>query len=118
MEMKRELASSFDKDSVVPDGLFVANVNGENVVVALELEMHAKSHKRYKNIFKEYTYRDAITHIFYVVKDISITKPIMKVWVERDSRISRYCKQKLIACVYDELINDFQFAKIYFANGQ
>jgi hypothetical protein len=63
--MKKELAR--DSDKVVPDGLFVTKVFGKDAVVALELELHPKSHRRYRQIFKDYTYRtSSFCHTFSV----------------------------------------------------
>jgi hypothetical protein len=46
--MKKELSRNSDK--VVPDGLFVTKVFEKDSVVALELELHPKSHERYQKV--------------------------------------------------------------------
>src|SRR5690606_14962840 len=80
VEMKRELSRNSDK--VVPDGLFVTKIFGKEAVVAFEVELHPKSHRRYRQIFKDYSYRSAISHVFYVARTKEFKKPIFSSWVE------------------------------------
>src|SRR5690606_16664406 len=87
------------------------------VVVALELELYPKSHKRYRNIFLDYSYRSAIHCIFYVVKSESIMKPVALSWMDMRGNLRHKSDQRLLLCVLDEILNCPEQAKIYHSNG-
>jgi hypothetical protein len=105
-ELKRNLAYS-QRDGLVPDGIFTADIFGEPKVIAFELELSAKSHLRYKNIFLEYGRMDAIGVIWYVVRNASITKPILKQWTTLKSKA-----QTILLTDYSDLIRNGPLAEI------
>jgi len=106
-EMKRNVSSYNRQDRIIPDGVFVAELNCETHVIALELELHAKSHARYRSLFIDYTFKDAISLIWYVVKDESIIKPILKEWRGVEAEGKRWNHpQKIIFCIYNDLVKN------------
>jgi len=112
-EMKRNVLVYNRQDRIIPDGVFVAELNGETHIIALELELHAKSHARYRNLFIDYTFKDAISLIWYVVKDESIIKPILKEWRGIEAEGKRWNHpQKIIFCIYNDLVKNKLDAKI------
>lgn len=117
-ELKRNLSHYKQGRALVPDGIFVAEVSEKNQVVSFELELTPKSHARYKNIFTEYCHMDGIGVIWYVVKDISITKPILKQWlsVKANSRIKP--QQALLFTKFDDLICNGRNAEVIDESGQ
>jgi len=107
-ELKQNI-SSFKKGrakdrAVVPDGLFMATFLGQAAVVALELELHTKSHKRYRNLFYDYAYMDAIGVILYVVKNASISVPIIKQWHVIRQKYKFKSSQTLLILELNDLI--------------
>jgi hypothetical protein len=111
-EMKRNINPYYSNSSVIPDGLFIVEIGGEPQVVSLELELSAKSHKRYRSLFIDYTYKSAISHVWYVAKDESIITPILKQWREvmNNERLNE--GQKIIFSHFDDLISEKHNAKI------
>lgn len=115
-EMKRNITPYYSNSSVIPDGLFIADICGEPQVVSLEFELSAKSHKRYRSLFIDYTYKSAISHVWYVVKDESIITPILKQWQEVMSNKRLNEGQKIIFTYFDDLISEKHDAKIFDEN--
>ena len=113
-EMKRSL--NYKHDGIVPDGLFVSEIVGEGKVVAVELEFTAKSHKRYRNLFLDYSAISAVEVIWYIVKDASITKPLLKLWhVVKQRRGAKHTQQLLISH-FDDLLQRKSEAEIFDEN--
>jgi hypothetical protein len=112
MEMKRELGCKKGSDAIVPDGLFVAEIFKQPAVIALELELHAKSHARYKNIFEDYFYRSAINYVFYIVANDSIKRPILKCWNAIQRKYHKNVEQKLLIANFDEVLKNKHSAMI------
>lgn len=117
MDMKRELGRNEISDGIVPDGLFLTQIFNKEDVVALELELHPKSHKRYRSIFHDYAYKNAISHIFYVVQDKSILKPIASSWVKFKKYLRFPSEQKLLICVLGELLECPDECLVYVPSG-
>lgn len=92
----------YHRGGIVPDGIFTSDVFNQAQVVAFELELSPKSHLRYKKIFQEYRRLDAIGVIWYVLRDKSIAKPIIKQW---QSRINKTTQTLLFAQLDDLLTN-------------
>ncbi len=112
-EMKRNVSAYNREDKIIPDGIFVADMMGRSHIVALELELHAKSHARYRNLFIDYTFKDAISLIWYVVKDVSIIKPILKQWHGVKAEKDRWNHpQEIIFCEFNDLIENKLSAQI------
>ena len=85
MEMKRQINYRLDEKKTflqVPDGLFTAKAHGRELdqVVALEVELHAKNHQRYRKIITEYLAKDSIKYVWYFVKSVGIAKTIHDQW--------------------------------------
>lgn len=112
-EMKRNVSVYNREDKIIPDGIFVAEMLGRSHIVAIELELHAKSHARYRNLFIDYTFKDAISLIWYVVKDVSIVKPILKQWHGVKAEKDRWNHpQEIIFCELNDLIENKLSAQI------
>ena len=112
-EMKRTL-SYYDKDSrVIPDGVFVASAFGGEMVISLELELHTKAYQRYRNLFYDYCHMDAISLIWYVVKDETIIRPVLKIWHEVMKHERVKPPQKIIFTLSDDLLANRHEAQIY-----
>ncbi|MCB0411485.1 MAG: replication-relaxation family protein [Bdellovibrionales bacterium] len=116
IELKRKLPTSSLSTYKVPDGLFIAEIESQKSVVALELELHPKAHRKYDEIFKEYHYRPAISHLLYIVRHSSIMKPLTTCWQRSRQISSRPRRQYLIFALLDDIKNDLQSSKIYFPN--
>lgn len=117
IELKRELPHTDFSNTVVPDGLFLATINGEESVVALELELHAKSHARYRSIFNDYVFRPAVSHILYVVKEAKIIKPVAQSFMKNRMNHKLKSTQKLFFILLEELETNLLTAKICFPAG-
>lgn len=117
MQMKSQLALTGEFDSTVPDGVFSVEVFQKPARVALELELHAKAHQRYKKVFYDYKFHREVTHIFYVVKHTSVLKPVFRVWGNRVLREGKFCNQRLFAAVFRDLLEHGGEAEIYWPNG-
>lgn len=113
-ELKR--LATLDNQAFIPDGVFTANVLGKDLVVSFELELYAKSHKRYRKLLQEYYYKDSIGMIWYVVKDVSIIKPVLLQWQALKANKFRKPSQELIFSVYDDILKHKNKAKIIFEN--
>ncbi|HWU44598.1 MAG TPA: hypothetical protein VN132_14200, partial [Bdellovibrio sp.] len=63
----------------VPDGLMgFETPHGNKVSYAIELELTAKSQKRYREIFKQYEKRNQLRAYWYVVRKQTIGSQILK----------------------------------------
>ena len=109
-ELKRLAIQS--NQSFIPDGIFLAKVDNKDQVVAIELELHAKSHKRYRRLLAEYFYKDSIGVIWYVVKDVSIIKPILMQWQAVQAKKYGKPTQKIFFSIFDDIIKNKIDSKI------
>jgi hypothetical protein len=85
MEMKRKLNFRPDEQKPflqVPDGLFMVKVRGKDLAqsVAMEVELHAKNHARYRKIIGHYLDKRSIKYVWYFVKSFGIAKTIHEQW--------------------------------------
>lgn len=82
MELKKRINWKLDerkKDNLqVPDGIFTARspVQKNTLVVALEVELHAKNHRRYRRIVSQYLAKKSLSYVWYFVKSESIARTI------------------------------------------
>lgn len=66
------------KERLIPDGVLIEPIKGEEVKIAIELELTRKSEARYKFIFREY--RDLhFDHVWYFVKSFKDMDAIVKI---------------------------------------
>ena len=104
-ELVRQSADTYAQ-ALIPDGIFVSDVFGATSVVALELELHAKSHIRYRKLFFDYSFMSAIGCIWYVLKEDSSANPITKQWIAHKKRMLRRYNQRLLISRFDDLISN------------
>jgi hypothetical protein len=84
MEMKKQLhwkLQAAEKSSQqIPDGLFTAKARNLELdqIVAMEVELHAKNHARYRNIVDHYLSKDSVNFVWYFVKSKGIADTILK----------------------------------------
>ena len=66
----------------IPDGIFVAeeNATSEPKVVALEIELNAKNHQRYRLIIDHYQSIGSISYVWYFVSSEAIARTIHGQW--------------------------------------
>jgi len=67
----------------IPDGLFTVQTKKGFKIVALEVELVAKSKKRYRKIVDEYAHKNAIDYVWYVVLAPRIGALINEIATER-----------------------------------
>lgn len=93
----------------IPDAIFVANKNGENKVIALELELTPKGHLRYKNIFSNYMSRTSLSYVWYVVRDQKIMRLIFSMW----EKIKKYPHSpELLVSLFADILHHPESAKL------
>jgi hypothetical protein len=63
-----------------PDAIFVVDVAGTPMAVALEVELHGKNASRYRKIFRAYSNLRKIWSIWYAVSDQKLGERILKEW--------------------------------------
>lgn len=82
VELKRRMNSRLHawKDTVIPDGMFAANVLGETKMVALELELNPKSRARYNELFEDYSFKNKIGLIWYIVENDTLGENLLRIW--------------------------------------
>ncbi len=86
-ELKRRLAENDIKaaaEKQVPDGILITESEGRPASVALELELTAKGHARYKKVVGEYERKSKINFVWYLIKDDRIARMLMPLWKKRD----------------------------------
>src|SRR5690606_21910981 len=103
-----------DNNFLVPDGIFVSTSNGTPIVTAVELELHAKGHGRYKKLFSRYARKDSIDIIWYFVASEAMRKTIARQW-QKTRRFES--SPSLIFSILSDVILDPSNAKIYRAKG-
>lgn len=107
-ELKRQSYSHSRSNQNVPDGIFIAQKDSFGVV-ALELELHAKSHQRYRKLFREYALKDSIRWLWYVVKNESVAACIFKNW----NRVRLFEGSPImIVSILEEVLLNLENAKI------
>lgn len=89
-EMKKELGRSFAHNSmikpIIPDAAFSVDVGSAVKTYALELELSAKTRKRYEEIF--YRYRVAgFSGVLYLVSSPKMGEMLADIWQGRGNRI-------------------------------
>lgn len=100
---------------VIPDALFGAVQNGEAKFIALELELTAKSRKRYRRILDLYSYKKSIDHVWYVLKPPKLG---LQLHLQLD-KIQKSMPSNWIAwTLLDDLIANHLEARVHFKNGK
>lgn len=81
VEMRRQAyVPGIRNEAVIPDGLFPAQTFGKNQIVALELELNPKSLARYQELFRQYSYKNAIGILWYIVESQPLGESILRIW--------------------------------------
>jgi hypothetical protein len=87
----------------VPDALFTVRQKAEVRVIALELELHGKSRKRYEAILNRYRRKKTLWGVWYLVPTESLGQTLEKVW--RDLNGGRR-NDLLMWSILDSLLQD------------
>jgi len=113
MEMRRRMQwrpSVRERNPLVPDGLFVASRSGQSRVVAVELELNAKNLARYRKLFFEYSIKNAMSLVWYVVATSSIGNTVLEQW----NRTVRFqYSPVMIVTVLSEVLCDPATARVF-----
>ena len=112
MDMRRMTwrPSIRERNPFVPDGLFVAARGSHSRVVAVELELTAKNLARYGKLFWEYSKKDAMSLVWYVVATPEIGTTVLRQW----NRTTRYdWSPTLIVSLLDEVLRDPRAARVF-----
>ncbi len=113
MELRREMYDPKgyqDKDKIIPDGLFVAQVFGQTQMIALELEINLKSRSRYQDLFRQYSRKNTIGLIWYVVDSTPLRDSLLRIWEMTDKYSGA---PKFRVSLLDDLISDPRKTKLY-----
>jgi hypothetical protein len=101
-------------EQIIPDGVFVAK-SAATGVVAVELELHAKAHLRYRKILTQYAEKDSIRWIWYVVESAGIGNTVFSQW----NKIRRYEKSPRLMCsIFSEVLKFGDDATIHFLGDE
>lgn len=105
--------NSFQDEFVIPDSLFSLPSSSSSRTIALELELFAKSKKRYRRILDLYHYYSEVDYLWYVV-------PHAKVGEKALSQINDNSSLKPYECgmwsLIDELCANPMEARLHFKN--
>jgi hypothetical protein len=74
------------QDRIIPDGLMGVHAHGVSESVAVELELHFKNSDRYVRTFRDYSRKDNLAYVWYVVESESLGRNLMKLWKENVRR--------------------------------
>lgn len=77
--------TSYLEERFVPDALFTVINQNKQRVVALELELNAKSKKRYEKILQKYLRMKNLWALWYLVPSESVGKMLEAVWSKLNS---------------------------------
>ncbi|MCB0412805.1 MAG: replication-relaxation family protein [Bdellovibrionales bacterium] len=66
------------EEHIIPDSLFAINTNNGSKTVSLELELVAKSKRRYQRVLDLYLDNTEINYLWYVVPSVSIGKKVLQ----------------------------------------
>ncbi len=98
----------------IPDGIFSAKTDAMGVV-AVELELHAKSHQRYRKILSQYAEKDSIKWVWYVVQSKSIGDTVMNQW----RKVQRYSYSPvLIISLLETVLSNPRNASLHFCDSK
>lgn len=101
------------REDVLPDYLCAVRFKSGPKAVALELELIAKSKKRYQKILRDYSYKDSLQRLWYVVGH----ERIGTLLTEEVTKLSRTRPPAwFMWSLKDEVIHDLPNARI-FVNG-
>ena len=77
------------KNKLIPDGIMETKINGTNKSVAIELELNLKSSERYRNIIKQYQYKNDLHAVWYIVDSNLILKKLTEYWKRYSDSFSK-----------------------------
>lgn len=104
------------KDRLVPDGLMGVDAGDVKESVAIELELNFKNSRRYHHTFKDYSHKDKIAAVWYVVTLPSLGRSLLKAWNEA-TRFSG-TKVSFQWSELSEVMNDPMTAKVHGLKGE
>lgn len=100
---------------VIPDALFATMRDREARLIALEVELTAKSRKRYRRILDLYSYKKAINHIWYIVRPSKLGASLLL----EGAKLQRTMPSDWLAwTLIDDLLENGLKAKVFFQNGK
>lgn len=79
--MKEHHGRRAERDrEILPDGFFMASIDGNPAPIALELELTAKGRERYERLLYEYTRKSELTLLWYIVGDDKLAALLKREW--------------------------------------
>ena len=110
----RTYTNSRGSIDAIPDGLIGVPVQGTYRGVALEVELHAKGHYRYRKVFQSYYDKKNIWKIWYIVAHEKLGQQILKI----SSKVYWNKAPGFVAySLLDELVKDPFTARAWTAQG-
>lgn len=73
------------EDRVIPDGLLTARQGENKYQIAVELELHAKTRRRYRKLFFDYKWKRSLWAIWYIVPHESIGRLVADEWQKQNN---------------------------------
>jgi DNA-binding Lrp family transcriptional regulator len=102
------------KNKLIPDGIMETKLSGISKGMAIEVELNCKSNVRYRNIIKQYQYKDDVHAVWYIVGSNSLLKKLTEYW----KRYSEYSsKVQVYFSLLEEVINLKEEAKLIGLNA-
>lgn len=92
-----------DDSAFVPDAIFSLKGGDRTRVVALEVELHAKSKERYETILSRYKYKNSLSAIWYLVTSEALGISLESIWRKVNSNQS---SDKLLWSHLSEILQD------------
>lgn len=99
---------------VIPDGLIVESVFGQNHAVAVELELNLKTPSRYKRLFQQYREKKSLGLVWYLVPRSEMGLRLWKFWQQTWG----YGDPSFSFSVLSDVLSDFQNSKIVVAGKE
>lgn len=98
------------KDKLIPDGIMGVEWQKANESLAIELELHGKSARRYLRNFDEYQRKQSILGVWYLTSTPTLARHIEKLW---NKTKSAYQKPNFYWSLVDDVIERPKTAVVY-----
>lgn len=79
-QMARRYGIKELSNRLIPDGLMGIETHGFKESVAIELELHFKNQRRYERTFRDYSRKQNVAFVWYVVSQETLGRHLEKIW--------------------------------------
>ncbi|HVK62219.1 MAG TPA: replication-relaxation family protein [Bdellovibrionales bacterium] len=94
---------------VIPDGIMSVEINGLKESVAVELELSPKNQKRYREILQDYSHKESLFAVWYVIQSMTLKKQIEQA---EKSTYAGSRSPKILFSLIDDVLRDPLNAKV------